>query len=120
MQKSGAERVPGNRRSAMFSKSGIFVGAAAALLGVAAWQSEPASAAALHETEVSSTLPMDTVVNQMAVSYADLDLKRPADVATLYHRIDVAAGFACGSRYFTGSHAVSPFWTACKKQAVNE
>lgn len=103
----------------MSSKPGILIGAAAALVAIAALHSDPASAGQLQEKYISSKVTPDTEVNHMVVSYGDLNLKRSADVATLYHRIDVAAGFACGSRYFTGSRAVSSYWTACKTRAVN-
>jgi len=104
----------------MLSKSAILTGAAAALLIAAVGHVDWASAGQLQQENISSMPSVDTEVHHVVISYADLNLKRPADVVTLYHRIDIAAGFACGSPYLTGSRAISPYWTACKSHAVND
>jgi UrcA family protein len=104
----------------MFCKPRLMMGAAVAVLAAAAWQCAPASADQLGETHISSNLTPATEVRSITVSYGDLDLTTRGGVAALYHRIDVAAAYACGARYFTGSHAVSPYWVACKTRAAQD
>ena len=58
--------------------------------------------------------------SSVAVRYADLNLDLAADVATLYHRIAVAADGACGQRELTGSHLVMPSYQHCFINAVAE
>ena len=52
------------------------------------------------------------------VHYADLNLDRPADVATLYRRIAFAAQDVCGPRELTGSHLPEPGYQLCFEDAV--
>jgi len=98
----------------------LIMGAAAALLAVAAWQCAPSRAGELGPTQISSNVSSAVEVHSIAVSYGDLDLTTRAGLATLYRRIDVAAGYACGSRYLTGSRAVSAYWLACKARATQD
>jgi UrcA family protein len=105
----------------MNRQSGLVVGMTAMLALAAVGHMKTVHANVLNETEISSTvITSGTEVHHAVVSYGDLNLKNSADVAELYRRIDAAAGSACGSRYFLGSHAVSRFWTMCKTRAVND
>jgi UrcA family protein len=54
----------------------------------------------------------------ITVRFADLDLNRPADAGVLYHRIQQAAGVACGEKDLPGSLFVSPNWQNCVRLAV--
>jgi UrcA family protein len=54
------------------------------------------------------------------VRYADLNLDRPAYVATLYHRIARAAGDACAPRLLTGSHQPLPSYQRCLTDAITQ
>ena len=56
--------------------------------------------------------------HSVRVRYADLKLDRPADVATLYHRIAFAAESACGPRLLTGSHLPTRSYERCFTAAV--
>jgi UrcA family protein len=104
----------------MSHKPKSMMSAAAALLVAAAWHCAPVSASQLSQEQISWNVSPGTEVRSIAVSYGDLNLKTHAGVVALYHRIDVAAKYACGSRYLTGSRAASPYWTACKDRAARE
>jgi UrcA family protein len=86
------------------------LGALAALF-IVAWQG-----AALGASLDGTAGPTVSVT----VRYADLDLRRPADVEKLYQRIRHAAYGACGERELTGSHAVLPSWQKCVTDAVDQ
>jgi UrcA family protein len=58
--------------------------------------------------------------HSLTVHYSDLSLDRPADVATLYHRIRNAADNACGPREFTGSHVELTGYRTCFDAAVSQ
>jgi UrcA family protein len=68
---------------------------------------------------LASSLQGSPGASSVRVSYADLDLSSPADVARLYQRIHRAAGSVCGPREFTGSHLALPSWTQCVANAVD-
>jgi UrcA family protein len=71
---------------------------------------------ALFATDTSAAeLP-----RSVGVRYTDLNLDRPADVATLYHRIATAAEEACGPRLLTGSHQPVPSYERCFNAAVSQ
>jgi UrcA family protein len=53
------------------------------------------------------------------VHYSDLSLDRPADVATLFHRISSAADSDCGPREVTGSHFELTGYRTCFDAAVS-
>ncbi len=56
----------------------------------------------------------------MSVRYSDLALDRPADVKTLYQRIETAADRVCGPRERTGSHLVATSYLECYDTAVRQ
>jgi UrcA family protein len=56
--------------------------------------------------------------HSISVRYADLNLERQADVATLYRRITGAAEDICGPRLLTGSHLPQPGYQRCSTDAV--
>jgi UrcA family protein len=56
----------------------------------------------------------------LSVHYADLNLDRPADVATLYHRIAAAAEYICRPRLLTGQHLPEPGYQVCFNDAVTQ
>ena len=58
------------------------------------------------------------VPHSLTVHYADLNLDRPTDVATLYRRIAFAAQDICGPRLLTGSHLPEPGYQVCFNDAV--
>ena len=91
----------------MHSLTRTLIGAVVALLICGA-------EAALFAADASAAdLPHSRIVR-----YADLNLDRPADVATLYHRIAAAAQDICGPRLLTGSHLPEPGYQLCFEDAV--
>ena len=76
-----------------------YVLAAAAAATLSAWHG-----AALADSLSGSQDETRSVV----VRFADLDLNQSKDVQILYHRINLAAGFACGQRELTGSRLPLP------------
>jgi UrcA family protein len=55
----------------------------------------------------------------VVVRFADLDLNQSKDIQILYHRINFAAGIACGPRELTGSRLPLPSWQRCVAAAVD-
>jgi UrcA family protein len=55
----------------------------------------------------------------VVVRFADLDLNQSRDIQVLYHRINLAAGVACGQRELTGSRLPLPSWQRCVASAVD-
>lgn len=74
--------------------------------------------AALVSTGLVRAADPPATTQQMMISYADLDLARPADVAVLYRRITLAAQRLCGPRPLTGSYHTSPGYDHCVTDAV--
>jgi UrcA family protein len=87
-----------------------YVLAAAAAATLSAWHG-----AALADSLSGSQDETRSVV----VRFADLDLNQSKDVQILYHRINLAAGFACGQRELTGSRLPLPSWEHCVAAAVD-
>lgn len=54
------------------------------------------------------------------VSFRDLDLQRPDDVARLYHRLGAAADRLCGPRAFNIFYYLMPQYQACVDDAVQK
>jgi UrcA family protein len=52
------------------------------------------------------------------VSFSDLNLNQPRDVAKLYGRITLAADKLCGPRSLTGSHYKSADYASCYADTV--
>jgi UrcA family protein len=59
-------------------------------------------------------------VRTEAVRYATPNADNAAAVATLYHRIDAAAGRVCGERLVPGSLFVSKSWQGCVQSAMRD
>jgi len=76
-----------------------------------------ATAAPLHAAVVSSGYTIEAPP-QRTVSVKDLDLKRPADVATFYARIRKAAQAVCGGEPVTGSRLNSLAQQECIAHSV--
>ena len=68
---------------------------------------------------LAATPSADPERTSLTVHYKDLSLDRPADVATLYHRISYAADNACGPREITGSHVELTTYRSCFDAAVS-
>jgi UrcA family protein len=83
--------------------------AAAAAVSLTAWEG-----AALGDSLSGSQDGTKAVV----VRFADLDLNQSKDIQILYHRINLAAGVACGQRELTGSRLPLPSWQHCVAGAV--
>jgi UrcA family protein len=77
-----------------------------------------ATATPLHAAVVSSGYIIEAPP-QRAVSVKDLDLKRPADVATFYARIRKAAQEVCGGDPVTGSRLNSIEQQECIARAMD-
>jgi UrcA family protein len=105
----------------MFRKTAIWVGAAASVFAGAACQVNAANTAPLTAILVTggSNIASEQV-RSVVVHYGDLNLNRPNGVTALYHRINVAAGRACGSEQLTGQTYVSTFWRSCVTAAVTQ
>jgi UrcA family protein len=84
--------------------------AAAAAVSLTAW-----NGAALGDSLSASQDGTRAVV----VRFADLNLNQPKDIQILYHRINVAAGVACGPSKLTGSNLPLPSWQHCVAGAVD-
>ena len=69
---------------------------------------------ALFAADTAAAEPQNSVV----VPFSDLNLQRPADVATLYHRIARAAASACGARDLTVSELAPPDYRPCIGAAI--
>jgi len=54
------------------------------------------------------------------VSFRDLDLQRPGDVARLYRRLNAAADLVCGPRAFDVFYYTLPKYRACVADAVQK
>jgi UrcA family protein len=68
---------------------------------------------------LAATPSADASQSSLTVHYKDLSLDRPADVATLYHRISYAGDSVCGPRELTGSHVELTTHRACFDAAVS-
>lgn len=77
-----------------------------------------ATAMPLHAAVVSSGFTIEAPP-QRAVSVKDLDLTRPADVATFYGRIRKAAQAVCGGDPVTGSRLNSIEQQQCIARAMD-
>jgi UrcA family protein len=53
------------------------------------------------------------------VRYNDLDLTSARDVATLYVRLQTAAGLACGDEYRPGGSFIDTAWKVCVATVVD-
>ena len=67
-------------------------------------------------TAYADTSPAET--HSLVVHFADLNLDRTQDVATLYKRISVAADRACGPSTLTGSFYKTADYESCYTDAV--
>jgi UrcA family protein len=92
----------------MHSLTRTLIGAVVALLICGAEAALFASAASAAQPEQQS----------LTVRYQDLNLGRPADVAKLYHRLELAADNLCGPRLLTGSHLTAEQYQRCFEDAV--
>ncbi len=79
--------------------AGLIVGASALLTGVA----------------TAAPAPLATAV----VRYHDLDLDSARDVATLYTRLQTAAGAVCGNQYRPNGRFVYTAWKVCVATALD-
>jgi UrcA family protein len=104
------DRFPNRQEISMSRITGIWINATVFLLA-AAWQGDAAAATPAPRA--------GTDANSVVVHFADLNLDQPAGVATLYRRINFAAGHVCGEPYRTGSHVISDDWSNCVTQAVH-
>ena len=77
-----------------------------------------ATALPLHAAVVSSGYTIEALPRR-TVSVKDLDLARPADVATFYARIRKAAQAVCGGEPVTGSRLNSIAQQDCIARAVD-
>ena len=102
----------------MFSKSKLLMSASATLLVAAALQSNLACASDVAEVPITASRAGD--VHSVIVHYGDLNLRSQTGAAKLYHRIQVAAGRACGSERLTGQFTISPQWSSCVEAAVSD
>jgi len=56
--------------------------------------------------------------NSATVSFKDLNLSRPQDVARLYSRIALVADKVCGPRSLTGAYSKSADYASCYADAI--
>jgi len=73
-----------------------------------------AAEGALFAADTAAAEPPHSII----VPYFDLNLQRPADVATLYHRIARAAASTCGARDLTVSDLAAPDYRPCIGVAI--
>jgi UrcA family protein len=102
----------------MSSKGKLWMSATVGLFAAAASYSGLASASDVAEVPITASVPGDEV-RSVIVHYNDLNLRSEAGAERLYHRIQIAAGRACGSERLTGQFTVSPDWTSCVEIAIN-
>jgi UrcA family protein len=68
----------------------------------------------------SAIAPADSRQDRTTVQLADLNLDRPADVAVLYERINLAAEQVCHQRALNGAYVLSPSYDRCVSDTVDK
>jgi UrcA family protein len=76
--------------------------------------------AAASQVHAAAPAQLNPDTHSMIVHFADLNLDRPAGIATLYRRLNTAAERDCGEPRLTGSHVISSDWQNCVSKAVNQ
>jgi UrcA family protein len=66
----------------------------------------------------AANAPADAVPERITVQFADLNLDRPADVAALYERINLAAEQVCQQRALNGAYVISARYGYCVSDTV--
>jgi UrcA family protein len=66
----------------------------------------------------AANAPAGAVPARVIVQFADLNLDRPADVAALYERINVAAEQVCHQRTLNGSYVISSRYARCVSDTI--
>jgi len=102
----------------MSSKGKIWMNVTATLFAATVSYSSLASAPDVAEVPITASISGDQV-RSVVVHFSDLNLQSRAGAARLYHRIQMAAGRACGSERLTGQFTVSADWTSCVEIAID-
>jgi len=71
-------------------------------------------------TAFADGTPVQREARSTTVQFGDLSLDRAGDVATLLHRITLAADSVCASRAFTGLYYTLSDYRSCVADAVRE
>ena len=69
---------------------------------------------------IATAAQADTRPDQTAIHLGDLRLDRPADVAVMYQRINLAAEQVCRQRALNGSDVISPAHEHCVTDTVEK
>ncbi len=87
-----------NPKSRIHRIRSVAFGIAIATTGITAQAADSSGIATVHSTakrDATSDASRDTTTRSMSVSYADLDLSRPAAIDSLYTRLQRAARAVC-------------------------
>jgi len=102
------------------TKVGLGIAAAATLWVACVADADPASQG-LRASQPITVNSSDRQASQsIKVSFRDLDLQRPDDIARLYRRLNAAADQLCGSRAFNIFYYTLPQYQACVDDAVQK
>jgi UrcA family protein len=69
---------------------------------------------------LATTAQADARHERTTIQLAGLNLDRPADVAVMYERINLAAGQVCRQRALNGSDVISPAYGHCVADTVEK
>jgi UrcA family protein len=78
------------------------------------------SSVAIGSALMAAPAAGDPRPDRTTVQFGDLNLDRPADVAVLYGRINLAAEQVCHQRALNGSYVLSPTFATCVADTVEK
>lgn len=102
------------------TKAGLGIVAVSTLWVACAADADPASPGQHASQSNTVNSPDREASPSIKVSFRDLDLHRPGDVARLYRRLNAAADQLCGSRAFNIFYYTLPQYQACVDDSVQK
>lgn len=102
------------------TKVGLGIVAVSTLWVACAADADPASEGQRASQSITVNSSDREASQSIKVSFRDLDLQRPGDVARLYRRLNAAADQLCGSRAYNIFYYTLPQYQACVDDAVQK